>query len=488
MAISRPMLVVFLGGVNLVLIQWVLVRELTALLMGTELVVLLVTITYFLGLSVGFLASSRIPARWLGALGAAALLLHLSLPIWFRLVAAGLASAGAYWAVFLLLPLATPFVVSAFYSIFLPLYADHQQERLPRLYTTELLGSACGVLVLVALGGMGLTTVYALYAGILMGLLLALGMRRVTAIAMLIGCAAWILLLPALNDWSNARWFEALHGLPAGLRTLHSSYSAYQKVDVLEDPQGRRYLYLDGLLHYGTDRWSRLNVIMGTVPAELLKPESSLVIGAGSMEMERLIAERGGQVTTVELDPAVVAASAAYLDSVNLMSILPNRRVIIDDAKHYIANTGERYDLIATDVPAAFSIQTATLYSQPFYEQLARRLTGDGVLVVNLTTRLTEDNLTARRIARTILSVFDEVMVVTSHDSRLSFAFAADSLPFSLPDLQAALEGSGETSFTLYHHAAVEALAGDVAPITLDTMDLVLQISASRIVDRLAAE
>ncbi len=482
---AKPLAIVFLGGLNLILVQWVLVRELTALLMGTELVVLLVTVMYFLGLSLGYLVSSRIPARALGAFGVITLALHLSLPIWFRLAAAGLAALQAYWAVFLLLPLATPFLVSAFYSIFLPRYADQQAVPLSTLYAVELAGSALGVLVLVALGGIGLPAVYVLYAAALLVILALLGVGRLRLLAIAALCAAWLAVFPALNRWSNARWYEAIHDLPAGLETLTTGYSAYQKVDVLQAPDGGRYLYLDGLLHYGTNRWSRLNVIMGSVPADLFQPEASLVIGAGSMEMERFIAERGGSVTTVELDPAVVAASTTYLDDANHMSRLANRAVIINDAKHYIANTDARYDLIATDVPAAFSIQTATLYAQPFYEQIAERLTPEGVLVVNLTTRLTENSLTARRITRSLLEVFDEIYVVTSHDARLSFAFAGDALPFDLTALHAALDANGEQSYTIYSRPAVEALVGDAPPITLDSMDLVLSISASWIAGRL---
>lgn len=486
--LSIPLFVVFFGGINLILVQWILVRELTALLMGTELVVLLVTVMYFGGLSLGYMISGSIPARWLSRLGAAALILHLTLPIWFRLAAASFASINSYWVVFLLLPLVTPLAVSSFFSVFLPLYADQQRASLAALYATELLGSAGGVLVLVMLGGLGLTSVLIVYTVNLLLILMTLGMRRWIVAALAFICAFWITIFPTVNDWSNARWYEALHELPPGLRTLSTTYSAYQKIDVLEAPNGARYLYLDGMLHYGTDRWSRLNVIMGAVSADLIHPQTSLVVGAGSMEMERFIAERSGHVTTVEIDPAVVEASSIYLSDVNLMGVLPNRSVIIDDAKHYMANTTELYDLIATDVPAAFSIQTATLYSQTFYEHIARRLTPQGVLVVNLTSRLTETSIPSRRIARTLLNVFDELYVVTSDNSRLSFAFAGNSLPFGLSELQAVLEASGEQSYTLYHRAAVEALTRDVQPITLDTMELVLQISASRISDRLFSD
>src|SRR5512140_3267201 len=100
-----PLLIVFAGGVNLILIQWVLVREMTALLFGTELVVLLVSVSYFVGLSVGYALSGRIRRTWFGPLAVLMLALHLTLPIWFRLLVVALNAISAYWAAFLLLPL-----------------------------------------------------------------------------------------------------------------------------------------------------------------------------------------------------------------------------------------------------------------------------------------------------------------------------------------------------------------------------------------------
>ena len=477
-------MIVFLGGINLILIQWVLVRELTALLLGTELVVLGVSVAYFVGLSVGYWASSKIRQSWFVTLGLLTLAMHLALPIWFRLLVAALSSTGAYWAAFIILPVLTVFGVSSFYSILLPRFIDHTEGNLPSLYALELLGSAVGVLALVLLGGMGLTAVYLLYCASLLLMLVALRARP--TLILLTGALsfAWMMLFPTLNNLTNAVWYEQLHSLPQGTVTRFSAYSAYQKVDVLEDPAGNRYLYLDGLLHFGTDRWSRLNVIMGSVPAALLSPQNTLVIGAGSMQIERLIAEQGGQVTTVELDPVVVEASTRYFDGVNHMSSLPNRSIVIDDAKHFIANTGQRFDLVVTDVPAAFSIQTATLYSTPFYAQIADHLEPDGVLVVNLTTRFQPESEVSRRIAASLLTVFDEVIIVTSESSRLSFAFAGKDLPFDFLELQAALEANDEAAYTLFHRTSIEAIVANARPISLDSMELVLKISADWIADR----
>ncbi|MEZ4670077.1 MAG: fused MFS/spermidine synthase [Anaerolineae bacterium] len=489
LALSRvlhmPRLIVFLSGINLILVQWVLVREMTALLLGTELVVLLVTAAYFVGLSLGYVVANRMRRSWLKPIALATLGVHLGLPIWFRLLVAWFDSISAYWAAFVVLPLLTPFLISAFYSVFLPLFADNSEATLPQLYASEVMGSGAGVLVLVVLGAAGLPAVYLVYSLCLLAIVSALGLSwRWTSLAAVL-CAIWLALLPEASARSNARWYEQLHELPRGTTTLLSTYSPYQKVDVLQDPQGQRYLYLDGLLHFGTASWSRLNVLMGSVPADLLHPQQSLVVGAGSMELERFIAERGGQVTTVELDPVVVEASSRYLSEYNRINELTNRTIVVDDAKHFMATTDQQFDLIATDVPAAFAIQTATLYSVPFYEQIAKRLSPDGVLVVNLTTRLRPDRMVSRRIMASLLATFTDVYVVTSESSRLSYAYVGNHLPFDSLQLSDALRQQGEQDFIIFERQAAEAIVGDARPITLDSMDLVLEISARWIGDRL---
>ncbi len=493
----KTLLVVFCGGINLILIQWVLVRELTALLLGTELVVLLVSISYFAGLSLGYGLSGRVRRSWLIPIAVVTLVMHLSLPIWFRLLVVALNAIYAYPLAFVILPLLTPFVVSAPYSIFLPLLVDSGEGSLRTLYAIELIGSALGVLTLVLLGGVGIQAVYVVYSACVLVLLWALrgddvGARHVLplpyVIPLAILCAAWLVVLPMVNMWSNALWYVELRGLPEGTLTLFTGYSPYQKVDVLEAPDGSRYLYLDGLQHYDPGEGSRLNVLMGSVPGFLVRPPNALVIGAGSMEMARFIAYYAGHVTTVEIDPMVIDASVRYFDAVNWMSRLTNRTIIVDDARHYIANTDERYDFVATDTPAAFTIQTATLYSEPFFAQVAERLNPGGVFVVNLTSNFAPDDLVSRRIAAGLLVHFNEVVVITSGSAGWSFAYASDDLPFDRAALETTLQNNDETAYALFETPAVRAIVGDAQPITLDSMDIVLQISADYLRGRLGLD
>lgn len=484
-ATFKPVVLVFFGGINLSLIQWVLVREMTALLLGTELVVLLVSVSYFAGLSLGYQVAGRIRRAWLAPFGILTLVLHLTLPIWFRLLVVGLNALQAYALAFLLLPLLTPFIISAFYSIFLPLLADQGEGQLSRLYGLELLGSAVGIGLLVVFGGAGLSAVYLVYSVSLLLILAALGLSRWWLIPLAATSAAWLMILPAANLWSNTHWYQALQGLPAGTTTLFSGYSPYQKVDVLETPSGSRYLYLDGLNHFGTYDGQRLNVVSGQIPASLTRPANALVFGAGSMQMAAMIADFAGQVTTVELDPLVVEVSRTYFQYVNRLNMLTNRSIIIDDAKHFIANSRDQYDLVATDLPAAYSIQTATLYSTPFYRAIKEHLKPGGIFIANLTSPFAADDTVSRRIAASLLENFAEIMVITPRSVGWSFAYASDQLPFDRVTVESALRNSGESEFVIYETAAVRAFVGQARPITLDSMDIALEVSLDWIQNRL---
>ncbi len=203
------------------------------------------------------------------------------------------------------------------------------------------------------------------------------------------------------------------------------------------------------------------------------------------MEMARFIAEYAGHATTVELDPMVVDVSSHYFTKYNHNDTLTNRTIIVDDAKHFIANTGDHYDLVATDLPAAYAIQTATLYSAPFYKAVAEHLAPGGVLVANLTSTFSPDDVVSRRIAASLLTSFKQVIVVTSASAGWSFAYASDALPFDQQALETALREKGEVQFIIFDTPAVQAIVGDAKPITLDSMDIVFHISADWITQRI---
>ena len=91
----------------------------------------------------------------------------------------------------------------------------------------------------------------------------------------------------------------------------------------------------------------------------------------------------------------------------------------------------------------------------------------------------------SRRIAAGLLANFREVLVVTPVSAGWSFAYASNQLPFDRVALEKAMRDSGEARFVIYDTAAVRAFVGNAQPITLDSMDVVLKVSASWVGERL---
>jgi hypothetical protein len=80
--------------------------------------------------------------------------------------------------------------------------------------------------------------------------------------------------------------------------------------------------------------------------------------------------------------------------------------------------------------------------------------------------RFGADNLTSRQVAASLLTLFDDVMVVTSASTESSFALAADELPFDRDRLAEVLHANGVFQFVIFDTPAVKAIVGNVQAAT----------------------
>jgi spermidine synthase len=88
------------------------------------------------------------------------------------------------------------------------------------------------------------------------------------------------------------------------------------------------------------------------------------------------------RVDAVELVPSVPRMMQHYHEDAEAALSDPRGRVILDDARHYLASTRERYDIISSDPPPPLrSAGTVLLLSQEFYEAGRRRLEPGGLFV-----------------------------------------------------------------------------------------------------------
>jgi spermidine synthase len=128
----------------------------------------------------------------------------------------------------------------------------------------------------------------------------------------------------------------------------------------------------------------RVERLLGHISALLHpKPRSVLVVGfgagitAGSFtlypEIERIV--------ICEIEPIIPSNVGPYFIKENY-DVLHNPRVTIvyDDARHYMATTKEKFDVITSDPIHPWVRGAATLYTQEYFESAKRRLNPGGVI------------------------------------------------------------------------------------------------------------
>ncbi|MBK9002277.1 MAG: fused MFS/spermidine synthase [Myxococcales bacterium] len=86
------------------------------------------------------------------------------------------------------------------------------------------------------------------------------------------------------------------------------------------------------------------------------------------------------RLTAVEISPAIVVAARRYFSDVN-GGVLddPRVRVVLDDGRHYLLVSEERYDLIGIELSSIWFAGASSLYSRDFYRVVRGRLSPGGV-------------------------------------------------------------------------------------------------------------
>ncbi|HSC70733.1 MAG TPA: fused MFS/spermidine synthase [Candidatus Methylomirabilis sp.] len=113
------------------------------------------------------------------------------------------------------------------------------------------------------------------------------------------------------------------------------------------------------------------------------RPERVLVIGLGSGVTVGALAQHAAirEITVVELEPAVVEASAFFTKENRSALADPRVRVVIADGRNFILADTQRYDVITSEPSNPWMAGVANLFSLEFY-RLARQRLADGGLMV----------------------------------------------------------------------------------------------------------
>ena len=163
-------------------------------------------------------------------------------------------------------------------------------------------------------------------------------------------------------------------------------------------------------------------------------PRKVLLIGLGAASLTKFLYRHYPLVhlTIVEIEPAVVAAARQFFK----LPEDPKRiNLVIGDGAEYVLNSNKKFDLVLVD---GFdeNARTGALETLPFYQACRTRLSGDGVMAVNMLTRSRGFKATAARIAE---AFDDRALVLPSSEAGNAIAFAAagDPVEISFDELKA---------------------------------------------------
>ncbi|MBA2260889.1 MAG: fused MFS/spermidine synthase [Acidobacteria bacterium] len=142
-------------------------------------------------------------------------------------------------------------------------------------------------------------------------------------------------------------------------------------------------------------------------------PKNALVIGcgagvtAGAVSIDPAVQK----LTIAEIEPLVPSVVSKYFSNHNFSVVTnPKTRIHIDDARHYLMTTEEKFDAITSDPLDPWVKGAAMLYSREFFETVKKRLNPDGV--VTLFVQLYESNTEAvKSEVATFLEAFPNGMI-----------------------------------------------------------------------------
>ncbi len=168
--------------------------------------------------------------------------------------------------------------------------------------------------------------------------------------------------------------FVAVSELSSGVRNYHNA----GKVQASSEPQDMR-----------------LQRMLGHITHLIPKaPKNALVIGlgAGVTAGAVSIGPNVERVTIAEIEPLVPRSVAEYFGQHNYNVVTNTKKVNIhiDDARHFLLTTDQKFDAITSDPLDPWVKGAATLYSREFFELVKKHLNPGGV--VTLFVQLYESN------------------------------------------------------------------------------------------------
>lgn len=166
-------------------------------------------------------------------------------------------------------------------------------------------------------------------------------------------------------------------------KLIESKNSLYGNISVTKT--GNQYNFYENGLFLGPDKEEMFNEYLTHFP--LLyhdNPKKVLLIGSGFNGAIAEIAKyQPDKIYYLELDPKLVEIAKKYI-STDLQQYLNQTNIINLDARYFLKNTTEKFDVIIVNLPDPSSALINRFYSQDFFKEIKSHLNPQGILSTHL--------------------------------------------------------------------------------------------------------
>lgn len=243
---------------------------------------------------------------------------------------------------------------------------------------------------------------------------------------------------------------------------LYCGRSKYQQVELLESTLYGRCLILDGKVQScEADEFIYHEALIH--PAMILHPRPETVFIAGGGEgatLREILAHRTvKKVVMVDIDEEVIELCKKFLPHHHRGSFDDPRVVLLHmDARRYLEETDEKFDVIIMDLPEPIEGGPAyLLYTQRFYEMIRLRLGENGTFVTQSGAAICGITRVFTAVVNTLNRVFPIVVpyeaTVPSFGGPWAFALASlktDPRTLSVEEINGRIEGRVAASLRFY--------------------------------------
>ncbi len=337
-----------------------------------------------------------------------------------------------------------------------------------RAYAANTLGAILGAVLaslalIPLLGTRG--TQLVLIATAVLGAGIALRPRSPASFSLLgVGVAAAVaafFFVPKL-PWQLVAYGRQVATTDYGAKALYLGEGMNATVAVSETPGGARFFHVSGKTEASSlEKDMRLQRMLGHLPALLHpNPRSVLIVGcgAGVTSGSFVLHPSIERIVICDIEPLIPRVVAEHFSNEN-HHVVHDRRVeiVYDDARHYIATTREKFDIITSDPIHPWVKGSAVLYSQEYFELCRARLNPGG-LVTQWVPLYESDRAVVQSEIATFFAAFPHGTIWGNDDD----GFGYDTVMLGQTDVPTIDVDALQRRFDRPDHAAIQKTLRDL--------------------------